>query len=208
MALQEALSDVYSKHRPLLSYWRIADDDVDGSTQQWAVPSGWENGFSVVNNVEYPGGETPPDYIEDEDFKIFYDSENEAWYLRFLLYTPGEGESAVVSYTARHTLTADLNTVPDSDFYILCNMAAERLCLQLATEYSQNTDSTIGADTVNGTGTKNNFTDIAKLFRTRWTDALGIKDDGSPSGACYFDDWDLERGIDGGELMFHGRKTR
>lgn len=207
-ALLEAVQDVYSKINPDLHYWNIEDADVDGTIQSWEVPSTYEDGFSYIKSVEYPVGEDPPEYLEEEEYDIYYNASDDKFKFRMFEDAPDSDETVLVIFTKRHTLTSSSNTIPDADFYAVCNIAAEKLCLILASLHAGDSDSTISADSVRHENVSTNFLKMAKEFRKKWQDYFGISDKESCPAAFVFHDEDLSSGIDKGDLIFHGRKSR
>ena len=205
-SLDEAVIDIYSPISPKKSYWKIEDDDVDGTIQAWEVPDEWEDNFSYIESVEYPVDEDPPEFLESEEFNIYYDAEEEAWKFRMFEDTPDD--TVLVIYYVRHTLTDALNTIPDSHFYAVCNIAAEKLCRLLATQHAQDSAPTISADSSNRSSISGNFLRMAESFKKEWRAFFGITDQSQTPAALVFSDMDLRSGIDNGDLMFHGRKLR
>lgn len=196
----------YSKYRPREMY---KDYTGDGSTQTWAVPTDWEDGFSQIISVEWPLGELPPETDQTEQFPwdVYYDLTAAAWKFRLPEDTPTSSETVRIRYTIRHTISENAFTVPDADFYAVCDIAAEECCRILASYYAQSGDTTISADAVSWGTKSGEYRSLAKEFRKKWQDALGVSEEG-PAAAGVIVDWDLSSGIDQGDLLFHERRSR
>lgn len=204
-ALERAVAE-YSKYRPLVKYYDI---DGDGSADAWDVPTDWEDGFSSILEVEYPQGEDPreTDLTEQFPWEIYYDQDALEWKFSMPEDIPATGETVRLKYTIRHTLDNDTNTIPDFDYFTVCDIAAEECCRILASVYVMAGDSTISADSVNYGSKSGDYRSLMKEYRKKWQDALGVTEEG-PAAAGVISDWDISSGIDQADLLFHGRRSR
>jgi hypothetical protein len=187
----------YSKHRP-----RVTAEDITGNgTHEYNLPTGWEEGFSVVKEIEYPVGDTPRTLIDDDDWEI-YDTPT-GKYLRLLSAAPETTETFRVRFTLLHTET----TVPDADIDAVACLAGALCCEMLANAYAQTGDPTIGADSVNYRTKAQEFAARAKRLRELYLSHLGIKEiDTAPPASVTKD---MDRGYPwGGDRLTHPRRWR
>jgi len=172
-AIAQAIVQRYSKDRPILTVTDVAGN----GGQDLGVPSGWENQFSQVRELEYPIGQIPAQTVEDYDW-VMYQSPD-GWNIRFLVDVPLATEKVRVTWTARHT--SDGSTVPAPDFDAVCDFAASLCCERLAALYAQTGDSSIGADIVNYRTKGQEYLALAKAARKRYFNHLGLSEDASES---------------------------
>ncbi len=166
---------LYSKYRPLE---RIEKKTISSPTKIFDLPavSGyeWQRGFSGVNYIEYPTGNTPPLLLDETGFEIFLNDEN-IYKLRFAYDLENEYR---ISYNVTHRFK-DENppsaTAPESDFYCISDIASGIYLLALASRYSQSSASLINADTVNYNSKPDTYRRLAKVHLGRAANWLGIK---------------------------------
>ncbi len=173
-AIKQAIVQRYSKDRPLVNVTDVAGN----GGQDLAVPTGWENQFSQVRELEYPIGQIPANTVEDYDW-VMYQSPS-GWNIRFLVDVPLTTEKVRVTWTARHT--SDGSTVPLPDFDAVCDFAASMCCERLAAIYAQTGDNSIGADIVNYRTKGQEYLALAKAARKRYFNHLGLSEDAGESG--------------------------
>lgn len=172
--LMHALA-LYSKYRPLE---RIERKIIPAPAKIFDLPSvsgyEWQRGFSDVNYIEYPAGNTPPLLLNEADFEIFLNDEN-VYKLRFGFEMENE---YMLSYNVIHRfneLNPPVISAPESDFYCITDIASGIYLLALASRYSQNTGSLINADTVNYNSKPDVYRRLAKVHFGRAANWLGIK---------------------------------
>lgn len=105
-----------------------------------------------------------------------------------LLCTESLAADAVmrVEFTAAHELDADTDTVPAEHRDAVGSWAAHLLCRELATYFSGERESSIGADGSNTESRARNYAARAKEYRAAYFGALGLVDpmaSGAVSGA-------------------------
>lgn len=166
---------LYSKYRPLE---RIERKTVISPSKISDLPSvsgyKWEQGFSDINFIEYPAGNTPPLLLNNSDFEIFLNDEN-IYMLRFAFNLENEYR---ISYNITHRfneLNPPVISSPDSDFYCIADIASGIYLLALASRYSQSTGSLLNADTVNYNSKPDVYRRLAKVHLGRAATWLGIK---------------------------------
>lgn len=205
-AVAEAVAE-HSRHRP-----RLAVTDVAGDGSTYDIPLGaeggvadWDEGFSVVRQVEYPAGEREPVILERDTWTEYVTPTGRV--LRLLETTPQSGASVRVTWTRAHSVTTLAGTVPDSEFDPVSNLAGSIAAAMLAAEYAQQGDSTIGADSVDHKSKSAEYTALARELRARYFKRMGITDERGAGAASVSADWDLRMGH-GQDFLTHPKEWR
>jgi hypothetical protein len=188
---------IFSKHKPDTS---VADVTGNG-THDYSLPTGWVDGFSIIKSIEYPVDNVPEDFLDEDDYKVYQGTSVK--YIRLLTYSPSASDSFRVMFTIPRTDT----TIPDNDVDALCNLAAS-LCLEeLANAFTQTSDSTIDADSVNWRTKGYEFGQRAKRLMQLYKEHIGIKGDDVTPAASAVKDFDMKYpgGID---RLTHPRRQR
>jgi len=167
----------YSRLRPEI---KATDLDGDGSTYTWSLPSDFYE-FSKVVKVEYDQGEQIPDWLDPVYYTVYEDLSNGSIVRGFRMYiTPSSGETVRVYYTTRRSA----DTVPDSDFEALCQLAAYYLCSSLAAKYASRFDSNLEAQILNYRTHSDVWRSLANNFMTNFKAHMGMREgDIVPSAA-------------------------
>lgn len=183
-AIENAVKE-HSKYRPRK---RIHDFSGDSVAFDFALSAaaGFEVEFSKVTSVEYPADEREPAILEDEDWLI-YEAATETPKLRLLNDTPQTGKKVRVRYTARHTVDATTGTIPDADFEAVCHLSAKYALLSLANRYLQNTEPTLGADSVDHKSKSFEARSGANKEESEYFMHMGIKPGETPAGMAFKD---------------------
>lgn len=172
-AIDEAVNIRFASDRPR----EIVSDLAGNATNDIGVPEGWQDGFSSVRSIELPIGNVPESLVDASDFRIYRSPSG--LYIRLLATAPQESDSLRVTWTQRHTP----DTVPDGDFEAVCAYAAA-LCFEtMAASYIQTVDNAIAGDTVNYRTKGQECLGVAKSFRKRYFDHIGIGE-GNAAGAA------------------------
>ena len=170
-AIDAALA-IYSKHLPK----KVVEDlDGDGS-HDLELPDDWVDEFSVIKSVEYPIDNVPATLIDKSEYVIYQTPE--AKVLRLLSDTPETGKSVRIVYTVPR-VEADVR-IGDED--AVASLAAANCCDVLANIFTQLTDSTMSADSVDYRSKGDEFARRAKALRQRYYDHMGISPDGTQPG--------------------------
>ncbi len=206
-AITQAILQRYSKDRP-----QIKVTDVAGNgTALLDLPAGFEDGFSFVEQIEYPVGNIPPTVLEEEDWDDEYRTPT-ARKILLLSATPAASETLRVSWTARHL--EDATTVPEADFEAVCDYAASLGFDALAARHVPTGDATLAADTVNYRTKSDEYLRMARALRRRYFNHLGIAVDESVFGtaavgpAISIGEHDLDIAGSGVDRLTHGKRTR
>jgi hypothetical protein len=194
----------YSGHRPQI----VPEDEVGNGSFDYLLTllAEWTEGFSTIKSVEYPVDDTKEtaEILPDVAWQIYHKPAGKC--LRLLEDTPEATESIRITYTALHTCTDAACTVPAYDEEALQILAASIFCEQLAAYYSQTSDSTIMADSVDHKSKASEYSSRARAYRKMYFDHLGIKEGETPA-ASVTRDQDKARSW-AGDNMTHPRKYR
>lgn len=159
----------YSQDRP-----RHLVEDLTVAVEGNAVdlPVDWEAEFSEPESVEYPIGDVPPTILSpSEDWTIYQAPTGPM--LVFSSSLPA-GADLRLSYTVKHILTTDTDTIPEQHREAVACWAAAVLCEQLASAYAANSQPTIQADRVDQTSPQRAYAQRAKDLRKRYQDEIGV----------------------------------
>lgn len=205
-AIHEAVRE-YSKHRPAV---KVLDIPGDGATFDIPLgmapgPTDWSPGFSVVREVEYPAGERRPQRLEREQWAEY--QAPSGWALRLFEVTPAVGTIARITYTALHTVSLTIGTVPDVDFDAVANLAGSHAAQALANSFAQQSDPTIRADGVDHENQSTAYAQRSRELRALYFRHMGIVDEKGAPAASVHADWDQTPAF-GGDYLTHPREWR
>lgn len=127
----------YSRIRPnpLLQ----AYTGVGGDAPYYDLPTSWDQGFSVILEIEYPINRVPKEIIRQRYWSI--DLRPTGRQLRFGTVNPATGETFWVKYTGSHSFDSSGNSfIDDTDLYGLSYLATSIMCQMLATFYAEKAD--------------------------------------------------------------------
>lgn len=159
----------YSQDRPV----EKAADLVGVSGQLIALPAAWEAEFSTLKSLEYPVGDVPPSFLQNDAWALYRDVDA----LRIMLAASLPVASTVRAvFTVRHTLTTLVDTIPTNRREAVAKLAAASLCDQLAAFYANDTDSTIGAGMVQGQTKSQAYAARARDYRKQYQESVGVTD--------------------------------
>ncbi|MFZ5530298.1 MAG: hypothetical protein ACOY4U_04510 [Pseudomonadota bacterium] len=136
-----------------------------------ALPAGWVDGFSSLVGIEHPIGNVPPDFLPNDSYALYQAPSSTVIQVRDGF---SAGAVARCTYTIKHVLSANTDTIPLQHREVVACLAASCLCEQLAALYSGDGDSTIQADNVNHQSKAQEFSARARSLRKRYFDELGI----------------------------------
>jgi hypothetical protein len=208
--VQQTITQRYSKDRPL----ELVSDVAGTGTAYMPLPVApvgqfgvFDPLFSEVKKIEYPIGQIPDEDVRSEDWELYRSPTG--YQLVLSAYVPQVGQSARITWTARHA--PDATTVDPGDFYAVCDYAASLALEAMAARASQIGDSTMGADTVNYRSKAQEFTSLAAKIRKRYYNHMGV--DEAPSGveskaAISVGNLRNIMGTAGVDRLVHGKDTR
>lgn len=199
----------YSKDRPreIVDFY-----DGDGSSYKFALPSRYIWGWSRILEIEYPADSTDDQnrtLLEDGDWEI-RDSRLGPQPLRQIVLkavTADAGtDNIAVKYTARHTHTDEMDTVPAEDFEAVLWLGASYAATMLEAKMAAVSNPTIGSDSTDYQSGEQRWRAVAKQFKGLY-DGYMIGSADSIGAAGKIVDWDTNLSS-GQDRMFHRRRWR
>lgn len=193
----------YSRARP-----RTVVTDRPGAS---VIPvldlAGFDKEFSGDPEIEYPiSTEGEPNLLDRRDWLFYYSASGATIRLRA---TPASGEQVRFTYKAQHQVTESTSTVPESDFFAVCKLAAAEGCEQLARHYTQVSGGQIAdVDLSNAPSKAKEYEDRATRLRKQYKEHVGGgSGESGPSAASVVKNWDTSNSR-GGDRLTHPRRYR
>lgn len=210
MILKSAVSK-YSKDMPFTVKKEVTGDGTNSYLIASKLGGLWVYGESILRNIEYPTGDTPPTILDQNDYYIYDDgTAQDGSNLRIIFPndTPSTSEKFIVDFTIPRSLSANGQNFPDNEFNFnaICFLAASLSCMILATAFAQSTDSTISADSVQYHEKSRKYTDLARMYLRNYNLMIfGSEDPTSESAEAAMSDKhiDLPSAFDGNTFLFH-----
>lgn len=207
LSLVELAVNVFSYAQPREL---IYDAAGNGTLYEWAVPSTWVQGFSSLKSVEYPAGQTGErerNFLDESYYEVVMTA-TDTYKFRLIEDTPATGETVRFTYTGAHSLTETITTIPnklneDSIIFLTAALA----CEALAAKYASNTDSVIGADSVDHKSQSDKYDMLAKRFLNMSGLQSVLESMRGETIANGQTDWDLNYSW-GTSFLFHGKTSR
>jgi hypothetical protein len=168
--IQQAILQRYSKDHPL----NMVVDIPGNGTSDLPLPAGYEDGFSYITQVEYPGGQVPAECLQDFDWQMYRSPAGLV--VRLLVEVPAADELVRMSFTQRHA--PDASTIYPQDQNAVVDLAASYCFEALAAIYTQTGNNSIAADVVNYRSKGQEYLALAKAARKRYCAFFGIEEDG------------------------------
>ena len=188
---------------------RLPTDISGDGTQDYALTSAFEKGFSDIVTVETPAGESPPRFRpRDDDWFIYEDPTKAAGSqlrLRFNESTPQTGETIRVVIRTPYVLTDLVTTLDPISFLAVKYKASELYFKALGARFAQTTDSTIAADAVDYGGRSQNYLFLAERFRNNYNSVIGLNEEVKAAQAM--GELDI-RFAHGEDMLFHPTRLR
>lgn len=188
-SVQDALK-TYNKAHP-----RIIVEDIPGSgTYKLDLPATWEYKFSKIVRIDELQGTTDeeaPQQIAANRYLISEGPLADEIYRTLGYFTSGTDYR--VSYTVKHTITAQSSSVPSGDESALMDMAASEAALRLAAAYAQLIDQSIGTEVINFKDKYDKYKALSKELKNQYHKKM--KTSRKPSGQKV---WQREQ-----TLLFH-----
>lgn len=175
-AIQTAVSVEYSRHRPLVL---SVDLTGAGALYTTADMTGWSDGFSWIESVEYPAcdyesGERPIHFLDDsKDWELWTPPDGVT---RLLLryVEPQSTETVRVQYSVPRTHTTGGSTVLAADLPAVLDLATSIACGMLATAASGQVDDSIGASAIDRGRAAARWEKMISYWYNRYLSAMGI----------------------------------
>ena len=147
--------------------------DGDGGFD-YALPSGFTDGFSLVQAIFYPYETTDqdPPALDPDEWTLFRTATGLK--IRFLADSPTAAEDFLVQYTAPHTLSAATSTIPATDDEAVADLAAAEAYLMLAGYFAvQANDNSISVDSVDRRTKAQECRDQSAAYRKSYARKIG-----------------------------------
>jgi hypothetical protein len=161
----------YERSYPLEKVVQIAGagafDYAVSATNFPGFVDGWSDFLRIV--YPYTAADQNMSALDEADYGLV--RLPSGLFLRFANATPAATELFLAWYSAQHTLSASTSTIPVSDDDALADLAACYACEMLAGYYTQASDPTQQADTVDRRSQGDQYRSQAK----RWRDAYNAK---------------------------------
>ena len=149
----------------------VASDSITA-----ALPVGFDESFSSLEQVEFPIGERPRCYLQG----VSLYEEPTGKVLDFPYSVSG---TLRVSFTIKHTINDTTNTLKEAQLEAFASYVAALLCEQLATHYSHDSDSSIQVDSINHADKADKFRRRARELHRRYSEQVKPKLPGNQSAS-------------------------
>lgn len=192
----------YNRDQPLLR------DEVvtgDGIVLTFDTPTGWTDGFSTLEELEFPVDQEPRVMVDVEDHVQVIQIDN-VEKIQFKSLTIPSAEEARLFYTIPHD-DAVPTTIPTHGVDAVVSLAAARLCNAMATFYAETTEATLGLDVVDRQSKADSFRSMADRFKREYLAIINPKTDdaNAPKLTHTEQDIDFSWGL---PFITHPRKNR
>jgi hypothetical protein len=162
----------YSQERPL-----NAISAKTGASDAWySLPSGWEEGFSVIKEIEYPVESTPKEIIKPEYFDVQHMlvSGSTVQRLRFDLGNPSLGETFWIKYTKRHVIDDSGDSdIPTAHRNAVAYLSVSLMCQAMADFFGGKSDTTLtSVDFVDQPSRVEEWEGLAKIWLKKYHDEI------------------------------------
>lgn len=202
--LQKALES-YSKKKPRDVVIDVASD----GSGDFAIASltGFDKNISGDVTIEYPisSAGDDPHLVDRRDWR-FYDKPTGRVVRLFGIPT---GNNVRFSFKGIHSASDIASTVPSSDFYAVCKLAAAEGLSELATHFTQTTEhSFVQADVADYQSKAGQYQTRAMQLRKEANEHIGAGSEemGTPA-ASVTTNWDTRNSL-GGDRLTHPRRNR
>ncbi|MEN5179204.1 hypothetical protein ABE501_05405 [Comamonas testosteroni] len=134
------------------------------------VPASWTD-QAVVRSAEYPVGQHPASILFVDAYRDLIGT----WGMESVRTLP-EGAVVRVQFNLPHVLDDDSDTIPVLHRWPVAQYAAHLLCQQLATRFSAERESAIGADVSRTESRASMYARRAKEYRAGYYAGIGVVD--------------------------------
>jgi len=130
----------YSRIRPF--YILESYTGVGGDAPFYNLPTAWDEGFSVIAEIEYPVNRVPKEIIRQRYWHI--DLRPTGKQLRFGTVNPATGETFYIKFTGRHSFqSSGASNIDEADLVGLSYLATSVMCQMLSTYYAQKANANL-----------------------------------------------------------------
>lgn len=188
----------------------LVKDIAGDGTQDYQLPTEFEDQYSDIVFVEHPADENPPVFREKDDDWFFYKNptkpEGEQLRLRFKASSPSATEVIRVTFTTPYNLTSSLTNLTRRSSLALEYKTLNQIFRALAAHFSQSSNPTIDADAVDYAGRSQNYLFLAERSLNTYKKIAGlIATQVKPAQSLKDIDIIFSHGED---FLFHPARTR
>ena len=172
--------EAYSRKKPREVVLDVASDG--SGDQAVSALTGFDEEFSGDPQIEYPistSGE--PEYVDRRDWSFY--RKPSGLVIRFA-NAIASGAQVRYAYKAPHAITEEAATLPDSDFFAFCKLAAAEGCTELAQHYTQTSEGQIiQTDVAIFQSKARDYATRGRDYRKEANEHFGIRDESSVPAA-------------------------
>lgn len=164
---------------------------VGAASYDLALPASWVEGFSELENIEYPvptSARNFPAYLPRDEWGTLTSATGTTVIRSFgAQFSPSSNYSLV--YTAPHTLddldAATATTIPAGDEAAFCRLTAAKALFILAASTASETDSSVSIDVAGHREKADRYRSLAKDMLADYEKAMA--EDGGPPAVAFVD---------------------
>jgi hypothetical protein len=188
---------------------KVVLDVTSDGTGEVAISAltGFDEEFSGDPEIEYPISTSGKPNLIERRYWQFYRKPT-GLVIRFD-DAVSSGADIRFNFNALHTVTALATTVPESDFYALCKLAAAEGCDDLSRHFTQTAEKTfIQADSASYNTKAREYESRAKRLREQFNSHVGAgANDEGVQAASVTKNWDTTNSL-GGDRLTHRKRYR
>jgi len=158
---------LYSRYFPRITSYKVSVESTN-TNYSFAVPIGWEIGFSRVLRIEYPLGHNPPSFVDPSNYELYQDPEDDIEKILFIEICPISNFGILYSRRWTESVLSDF----DQDSVAL--LTAAMVCDRIAARNAGTTDPLIRADVVNYKTKTDQYINMKKQFLQLFCMRTGI----------------------------------
>ncbi len=192
----------YNRDQPLFRDETVAGDGV---TLTFATPTGWIDGFSTLEELEFPTAQEPRVMVDLEDHVQVIQIAN-VEQIQFKSLTIPSAETARLFYTIPHDEDTP-TTIPAHGVDAVVSLGAARLCHAMATFYAETTEATLDLDVVDRQSKADSFRSMADRFKKEYLAIINPKTDDANAPKLVHTEQDIDFSW-GLPFITHPRKNR
>jgi len=178
----------------------VLDITGDGS-QRYSVPADWVEGFSFINELEFPVGDIPKTIIDKRRYSV--DKLPSGQKITLINITPTAAGDFRITYNIPWSI-ATLESIPRHNNENFVLVAASNLARLLSAAFSSHTDSRFEADTADHAAQAENFKTIADDLLELYDNSIGA-DEGVKAAGNFKT---IEVGLSTGDRLVNTRINR
>ena len=207
-ALIDRALEVYKRKKPLDSVIELTSD----GSGDFAVAdlTGFDEEISGDPQIEFPvttSGE--PEFIDRRDWQFYRKPAPDGLVIRVSAGI-GAGDAVRFHFKGDHSITADGSTIPASDFFAFCKLAAGEGCDDLSRHFTQTGEQSLfqGMSGAYYQSKAKEYETRAKELRKQANEAIGAgANESGPAAASVTKNWDTTNSV-GGDRLTHKRRFR